>query len=195
VPDQPVTEEVPAARDRSIGRAAAAWRALVILLCWLVVWLAFATVGSLFKGAHVGVQRPESDVIAVVEQCDRSGPVSRYGFGYWWTCRISVDGSNTGESATVGRSVVTNDDVGKSVTLKQSCDVDGDCTYGRATAQFWGFVVAVIGIVQLFAALLIGVAFLLYAANAVLGRRAFNRGLDRVSKAQGRKRNGSPTER
>src|SRR5262249_39499022 len=56
-----------------------------------VLLLVFATVFNLYKGTRSGYLGPEEHpAVARVGACERLGPVSRDGIGYWWQCHATV---------------------------------------------------------------------------------------------------------
>ncbi|GAB3970748.1 DUF6346 domain-containing protein [Plantactinospora veratri] len=100
-----------------------------------------------------------------VGECVRIGPVSTYGFGYWWDCEVTVtlpDGRQT--STTVRRSTVTPEDRDRPVQLVGRCDGAEleRCAFTRNGNLF-------LGILHWLAALLVAV---LAAVVAVAGGSA-----------------------
>ncbi|MFC8619749.1 DUF6346 domain-containing protein [Micromonospora purpureochromogenes] len=94
----------------------------------------------------------EQPATATVRQCERAGPVSGNGFGYWWECDVAVrmrDG-RTVETA-VGHSVVTPDDQGRRVDFREACFGANNtkCHYGRPTWLLWGIAVSILGMVKI----------------------------------------------
>lgn len=67
----------------------------------------------------VGSRGPsEHPVRVMVESCDRVGPLHDRRLGMWWTCRVQLpDGGRAG----VDRSILTGDDVGRTVEPRQAC--------------------------------------------------------------------------
>ncbi len=101
-----------------------------------------ATLLSFYPGTgSIGAQGPdERPVRASVEHCERAGPLSTMGLGYWWVCRIRVESTDRGDvEALVDRSIVSEDDVGRTVELWEACgDTPGAaCAYGKATGAGW----------------------------------------------------------
>ena len=103
-----------------------------------------ATLLSFYPGTgSVGARGPdERPVRATVESCERAGPLSSMGLGYWWVCRIRVATADRGDiEAVVDRSIVSGDDVGRTIDLWEACgDKHGTaCAYGKATGAGWQF--------------------------------------------------------
>jgi len=95
---------------------------------------ALITVASLNKGVYPAQDGNYDHGTAAVLSCDRTGPVSQYGFGYWWTCRVEVSLSEGRlATTTVGRSIVSPSDVGRQVPFTEHCEGNDhdNCTYGR----------------------------------------------------------------
>jgi hypothetical protein len=68
------------------------------------------------------------------------GPISRDGFGYWWTCAVTVTTDDGRVIQTVvHRSIVTPADRGAKTPFRESCKRHGfkDCSYGRPVARGW----------------------------------------------------------
>jgi hypothetical protein len=63
-----------------------------------------------------------------VESCERVGPLHDQRLGFWWICQVQLP---DGGRAEVDRSILSKDDVGRTVELHQAC-FDGHCTLGRA---------------------------------------------------------------
>jgi hypothetical protein len=108
-------ESVPVVRRPRWGRIA--WQALVVVVALLAVWSLVA------RGAtRRGPDQPGSTV-ALVTSCDRTGPVSRGGIGFYWSCTANVisDDGRT-RSARFGLDELTPDDIGKPVPVIEVSD-------------------------------------------------------------------------
>jgi hypothetical protein len=92
------------------------------------------TVANLNPSLYPSQEGRDLDGSATVLGCDRLGPVSVHGFGYWWRCRVEValpDGRLV--TVTMGRSIVSPDDFGRPVPVREHCEGThyDDCTYGK----------------------------------------------------------------
>ncbi|MGW4461836.1 DUF6346 domain-containing protein [Micromonospora sp. NPDC004704] len=162
---------------------------LLTSVLWIVVAATFATLTSFYPGT--GVARgnsAEKSTVVDVRECERLGPLSTYGYGYWYECRISVTvaGRRTVDG-TVGRSIVRPSDIGKKVELREVCSGSGgsDCRYGRPTNRLWTFLVLALGVVNRGVSIAFLALILYYLLNAVLGRRRY---LSVVGKMRSRSR-------
>ncbi|MEV6926281.1 DUF6346 domain-containing protein [Dactylosporangium sp. NPDC051485] len=122
-------------------RVRAALTGLVYLTAVVVVWLAFATVLNLYKGnAAWRSSTPQTKATGTVQSCNRAGPVSGDGFGYWWQCRVTVT-TQDGRVLDIllGHSVVSPADAGQPVDLREVCSLPdhNGCSYGRPTGGWW----------------------------------------------------------
>jgi hypothetical protein len=150
---------------RAVGRAA------LILVIGAATSLAFSTVESWYPGTGAGTRGPtETTVLATVESCQRVGPVSHHGFGYWWECEISVPG---GIDATVDRSILTASDVGREVELQRACYGDDRCFYGRRISWLWTTAFLGLRIVDRLVSLFFLGWALIWLARGVLGPERF----------------------
>ncbi len=145
-PQQPEpSESAGPSRLKSSGLA------VVVAGSGLLLWLTLATVQSLIPGNHVWHTSGQLDVSASVISCARVGPVSVYGFGYWWKCRVTLHVSDGRVvNTSLGRSVVTPADVGRAVKLREACVGDGNtaCGYGRHANYLWGVLVSLLRIIR-----------------------------------------------
>ncbi|MGW4467692.1 DUF6346 domain-containing protein [Micromonospora sp. NPDC004704] len=165
---------------------------VLFFVLWLIVAAAFATVTSFYPGTGSTKGRSaEKSAIADVRECERSGPLSKYGYGYWYECRISVSVAG-GEAvdAIVGRSIVRHADVGKKVELRQLCSLrdSTDCRYGRPTSRFWTFLVLALGVVSRGVSIAFVLIILYYLLNAVIGQRRYRSMVDRMRNRSRRKK-------
>ncbi|MEU8262027.1 DUF6346 domain-containing protein [Micromonospora sp. NPDC048999] len=155
-------------RLRSVGLAA------LLAVIGVVVFLGSMTVASLLPGSRAGALGPgEQQVRAVVGDCQRVGPISRRGFGYWWECEASVitaDGDV--RNAWIGPSVVTHEDRGRAVELRESCRDKihfTDCTYGRPTSRWLGLGMLLIVRLGWLVSLFSGFGVAMFLTRALLG--------------------------
>ena len=110
----------------------------------LVVVAVLLGVNSLTNLYH-GDPSPSGDVTTTrastaIGRCDRAGPVSVSGYGYWWTCDVTLtlaDGRTV--TTTVDRSTVTPADRADPPTLVEHCQHTGftDCAYSRTGGNGW----------------------------------------------------------
>jgi hypothetical protein len=154
-----------------------------------VLLLVFATVFNLYKGTRSGYLGPEEHpAVARVGACERLGPVSRDGIGYWWQCHATVrvaDGRVI--NTVVDRSILTPADAGRAVEFREACrgqegkHVTG-CSYGRPVGRGWKGAVAALNFLEriLVAACALGVV--LFLVRGVLGRRGYAKQYDRFSR-------------
>ncbi|MDG4785252.1 DUF6346 domain-containing protein [Micromonospora sp. WMMD1102] len=100
----------------------------------LVVCGTLLGVRNLYAGEPPRVSGERVTGTVQVGACDRVGPASAAGFGYWWYCEITVtlpDGRAV--AAVVGPSVVTPDDRGRPPALVGYCSrtEPDDCSFTR----------------------------------------------------------------
>lgn len=131
-------------RLRSVGLAA------LLALAGVVVVLGVMTAINHFPGSGSVYQGPgDHPVRVVVGDCQRTGPVSRRGFGYWWECDAVVTAADGAvREARIGRSVVTPEDRGRSVDLREGCrdkEASTDCAYGSPTSEWLEVGVLLVG--------------------------------------------------
>lgn len=121
----------------------------VLMVTFVVVW-GITTVQSLSRGALELRAASVASGAASVGACTRVGPVSWYGFGYWWDCHVQVslpEGRQV--DARVGPSVVTPADRGHPVEVVEVCAASGhrDCAYKRKGSVLVELGVRALGIV------------------------------------------------
>ncbi|MFG1652340.1 DUF6346 domain-containing protein [Micromonospora sp. NPDC049275] len=155
-------------RLRCVGVAA------LLALAGIVSFLTGMTVASLFPGTGAVFHGPgEHPVIVVVDGCQRVGPISSRGFGYWWECDATVTAMDgAARKARIESSVVTPEDQGRPLELREGCrDESGltDCTYGRPTNGWLEVGVLLISKLGLLVAVGSGVVALVYLTRAALG--------------------------
>jgi len=92
----------------------------LIVIAITLGYLIGATIVSR-SAAHYGAEHPDdgslnSKTYAVATSCERHGPVSIRGFGYWWTCRADVHWQGNGDTSEPrSADFLTPDDIGKPV--------------------------------------------------------------------------------
>jgi hypothetical protein len=141
-----------------------------------LIYMVCVTAGNLYKGTDGGYLGPdERQAVAQTHECTRTGPVSRKGFGYWWTCRVTVrmaDGRTV--DTTVDRSIVTPADGGRSVEFRESCkDGLSDCSYGRPTSTWVKGAVGALGMLEWLLIAVCAIAFVMLMLRGLLGVRRF----------------------
>lgn len=164
--------------------------ALVVAVAGLAVLLGLTTLQSLYKGTGAGYLGPAERVAtAQVGSCQRLGPVSVDGFGYWWKCQVRVRVSDGRVVETVvDRSIVNPSEVGRTVDFREACKngATTGCSYGRPVGTA---VKAAVGALVLVGwsllALFAFVVFILLLCS-VLGRDGFVAVYDRWSTWQRR---------
>ncbi|AVT37127.1 DUF6346 domain-containing protein [Plantactinospora sp. BB1] len=115
---------------RTRGQALLA--AIVVYVVGLVVCGMLLGVRNLYAGEPPRVSGERVTGTAQVGACDRVGPVSTAGLGYWWDCEVTVtlsDGRTV--SSVVGPSIVTPEDRDRPPTLVGYCSrtEPDDCSF------------------------------------------------------------------
>lgn len=88
----------------------------------LMLWLGMTSLTSLYRGEPDPHAPSRVHGVVAVGDCWRSGPISRYGFGYWWQCDVSVSLTDGRTIMTrLDRSIVKPSDRGNRVLLVESC--------------------------------------------------------------------------
>jgi hypothetical protein len=188
---QPDQDDVPGADAladyRRLGpvraRLLSLAKALGLVAGWVVASLLFSTVAALNHGTGSRDASDGEPAVARVRQCLRLGPVSEYGFGFYDECRVTVtsaDGRIT--DAVVGRSIVTPEDIGRPVDLREICSSDGDCRYGRPTAFIWNALTAVLNLLRTATSVVFVVGILMYLTGAILGTPRYLAMVQRLSR-------------
>ena len=145
----------------------------------LAVLLVTTTLHSLYPGTGSGwFGPPERAAIAEVKTCQRLGPVSIDGLGYWWQCQVTVrvaDGRVV--TAVVDHSIVTPADRGRVIEFREACWGDGftRCRYGRPAARGWKVVLGALKLAEgctLGFVLMVIVVLLISAVGGHRGRLA-----------------------
>ncbi len=154
-----------------------------------VLLLVFATVFNLYKGTRSGYLGPEEHpAVARVGACERLGPVSRDGIGYWWQCHATVrvaDGRVI--NTVVDRSILTPADAGRAVEFREACKgQEGKhltgCSYGRPVGRGWKGAVAALNFLERIFVAVCAFGVVLFLVRGVLGRRGYARLYDRFSR-------------
>ncbi|PZF99279.1 DUF6346 domain-containing protein [Micromonospora endophytica] len=160
-------------RGPIMGRLTQLATAVALIAAVVISTLVFDTVASFYPGTGAVRSTPaEQSAEAAVRDCQRVGPVSGEGLGYWWRCAVTVRTRDGREVKTVvGHSVVTPADRGKSIDFREVCYGEGntDCRYGRPISRVWALAVSVLGMVRIAVVflLVIGVGF--YLVRSVVG--------------------------
>jgi hypothetical protein len=151
--------------------------ALALIVGIVLSTLVFDTLASFYPGAGAVKSTPaEQPAEATVGDCQRVGPVSGDGLGYWWHCGVTVRTPDGREVETVvEHSVVTPDDRGKTIEFREVCygKDNSDCRYGRPASRVWALALSMLGIVRigLLLLLVVGVGFSL--VRGVVGVPAY----------------------
>ncbi|GAA2907759.1 hypothetical protein Acy02nite_87410 [Actinoplanes cyaneus] len=107
-------------------------RLVILLAATGMAIIVVNTLAALYQGTgSVGATGPDERLVQVrVDSCDRRGPLHDWRLGFWWTCQVSVLG---GGQAAVDRSIVTDEDVGRTIELLQACynPPGTHCTLGK----------------------------------------------------------------
>lgn len=118
----------------------------------LAVLMGTTTLHSLYPGTGSGWWGPpERAAVAEVTTCQRLGPLSIDGIGYWWICEVTVrveDGRVV--TTVVDHSIVTPADRGRRIGFREACRGGGftDCSYGRPVAREWKVALAALKLVE-----------------------------------------------
>jgi hypothetical protein len=95
------------------------------------------TLVALYPGTgSVGATGPNERQVQVrVDECDRLGPLHDWRLGFWWVCQVRL---TDGSRAEVDRSIVTEQNIGRTVDLLQACynPPGSHCTLGRPANGF-----------------------------------------------------------
>jgi hypothetical protein len=152
--------------------------AIAIAVATFLLAGALWTVGNLNPGVYPSTEGRYRHGTADVQECHRVGPVSLYGFGYWWRCEAEMTFADGGlVTVTVGHSIVSPDDIGRLVPFLEHCEGKDyeDCRYGKPGRPL---LAAGASLLQLLAVIvaLAGVWLSAVAAyNALLGRRRWGK--------------------
>ena len=133
----------------------------------VAVSLTFSTVESWYPGTGSSTRGPTEQTVAVtVRFCERVGPVSHHGFGYWWECTIVAPGHG---STVVDRSILGPPDVGLDVELQQACFREDYCVYGKRVHWLVTTAFLALRIIDRLASVLFVSCALVWLARGVLG--------------------------
>ncbi|HEX7996095.1 MAG TPA: DUF6346 domain-containing protein, partial [Streptosporangiaceae bacterium] len=183
VPDGPAAGPVKDRLEMLLGAVIAAGAGVLLLLL-------FATAFNLYNGTRSGYFGPvERPAVARVASCERAGPVSPDGFGYWWRCHARVqvaDGRMI--NTVVDRSTLTPADKGHAVEFREACKIDeggrrSKCSYGRPVGRGWKVLVTTMSYLERVLIAFCAVCTLLCLVRAVLGRGGYARLYSRFSRA------------
>lgn len=103
-----------------------------LLVCTLVFGLGVWTLGAVFRNVvSTGPIEDETAPVAVATSCEQLGPVSRFGFGYWWECTADVSSANGGSTTAeeFHGSELTPADIGKPVRVTAESTGSGASEY------------------------------------------------------------------
>lgn len=103
-----------------------------LLICTLVFGLGAWTLGAVFRNVvSTGPIEDENASVAVATSCEQLGPVSRFGFGYWWECTADVSSANGGSTTAeeFHGSELTPADIGKPVRVAAESTGSGTSEY------------------------------------------------------------------
>jgi hypothetical protein len=182
-----MNQPIEAAYTRKVRlREEAAWRrygpvgyrlvkllALAALLTGTgLTFLLVNTLVAFYPGTGSAGGPAEHAIQVRVESCERLGPLHDRRLGFWWTCRVRLP---DGGQAEVDRSIVTKDDVGRTVELYQACfdRPEAHCNLGEKVGSGWRAVVfALHWFGRILLLVLLGWAFTLLLA-AVVGPSRF----------------------
>jgi hypothetical protein len=148
--------------------------AAVLLLIMVALYLLTASVIHLYRGNQDVRGRPVTGGTATVGACQRSGPVSRYGLGYWWTCEATVqleDGRTVATRLT--NSVVTPTDRGTLVPIVEVCDKSHHCYYWRPGNRVVAVAMRLLDVAAVITLVGLAGSFYVIVMQALLGRRAY----------------------
>ncbi|WP_223874900.1 DUF6346 domain-containing protein [Salinispora vitiensis] len=165
--------------------------AIALLAAIPVLYLISETLASFYPGTGVIKSFPtERPAVATVQYCERVGPVSSNGLGYWWHCDVAVQTQDGRQVVTtVRRSIVTPADRGKSIEFREACYGAGnsECRYGRPSLRIWAMAVKLILMFQVgvFFALIVGSGA--YLVSAVVGLPRYLAWLERRERRKKRR--------
>ncbi|WP_223874526.1 DUF6346 domain-containing protein [Salinispora fenicalii] len=155
------------------GRVARFAMAIALLVAIPVLYLISETLVSFYPGTGVVKSSPpERPAVATVQDCQRVGPVSSNGLGYWWHCDVTVQTQDGRQVVTtVYNSVVTPSDRGKAVEFREACFGEGNsrCEYGRPSAWAWAMAVQVFYIIRTSVYLFLIIGSGMYLVTGVVG--------------------------
>ncbi|WP_405111430.1 DUF6346 domain-containing protein [Micromonospora sp. NBC_01405] len=151
--------------------------AVALIAAIVLSALVFDTLASFYPGTGAVKSTPaEQPAEAVVGECQRVGPVSGDGLGYWWHCAVTVrtrDGRQV--ETVVEHSVVTPDDRDKTIEFREVCygKDNSDCRYGRPASRVWALALSSLGIVRIGLLLLLAVGVGFALVRGVVGVPAY----------------------
>jgi hypothetical protein len=133
------------------SRAYAIRSGLTFFAMAFALWAVVSTATSFYAGvgSRFGYSKEQS-VTADVQSCERRGPVSGDGIGYWTDCAAVVhtpDGRQA--QVTLRHSIAGPADVGRTLTIREQCGNDNSgCTYGVPRNLAWGVLLRVLHMVE-----------------------------------------------
>ncbi|MEU5938180.1 DUF6346 domain-containing protein [Micromonospora sp. NPDC047548] len=159
------------------GRVTQFATAVALIAGIVVSLLVFDTLASFYRGTGAVKPTPaEQPAEAEVRECQRVGPVSGDGLGYWWHCAVTVRTHDGREVDTVvEHSVVTPDDRGNSIEFREVCyeENHSDCRYGRPVPRIWALALSILGILRVTTVLILIVGSGFALLRGVIGVPAY----------------------
>ncbi|MCW3845180.1 DUF6346 domain-containing protein [Micromonospora yasonensis] len=155
----------------------AVW-SVVIAVVTATLGLGLTTVMSAYPGETTPTWTSPRAVRADVDRCERTGPVSSSGFGYWWRCQVVVrEGAGPTRNVVLSGSVVTGADTGRSVALVQRCAsrVSRECAYTRSGSEVVAVAIRLLHVLRITVVVLGMIIIVLLLVRGVLGQRLYAR--------------------
>ncbi|MEH0936264.1 DUF6346 domain-containing protein [Micromonospora psammae] len=152
--------------------------AAVTIVAGAVLALGLTTVISSYRGESTPTWTSPVRVSVVANGCERVGPVSSYGFGYWWRCRAQVmDAEGRASEITLGASMVTPDDKNDPVALVERCSaVDRrECVYTRRGGEAAAIGIRMLHVLRLVILVISATMAVLFLLRGFLGRKPYAR--------------------
>jgi Family of unknown function (DUF6346) len=158
-----------------------------LILLGGVLSVVFHTLVAFYPGTGAGgaTGAGERPVQVEVESCEWSGPLHGSRLGFWSTCQVRMP---DGRGATVGRSILTEDDVGATVTLAEACSDEGKCFLGRPASFGWQFYVAALSLIRAVGIFVLACFILFFAVATVAGPARMEAFAERLRKGRVRGR-------
>lgn len=142
---------------------------ITYLIAGVILVVGIWSLISVFQGISGGPANSERSATATATSCEHVGPVSRFGFGYWWTCYADVQWPNQNTSASdvpFYTSELTPADIGKPVKVTpESTDNrgGGSLWYTDTTRPLWFMT-----FISYFAIFAVGLYFLVHGLARVI---------------------------
>ncbi|HWS32977.1 MAG TPA: DUF6346 domain-containing protein [Actinoplanes sp.] len=139
-----------------------------------VLVLLVNTVVGFSKGTGpVSPSGPGKELVNVrVDSCARVGPLHDWRLGFYWVCQVQVEG---GDRLVVDRSILTDEDVGRTVKLYQACyqPPNAHCTLGEEVFPLVGAGIAILRWTERLLVFFLACWGFTYLLAAVAGPRRF----------------------